>query len=136
MARCDAVGAKSVLNDWVAGAVRRLVRFGLSIYFRRLERFQVERVPATGPVLFASNHPGSITDAFLIGTALRRRVSFVGTVLLFRWRPLGWLLRVCGIIPVNRMKDDPRAMRTVLETFEACYRELEREARWASSPKE
>ena len=24
------------------------------------------------------------------------------------------------------MKDDPRAMRTVLETFEACYRELER----------
>ena len=126
MARCDAVGAKSVLNDWVAGAVRRLVRFGLSIYFRRIERFQVERVPATGPVLFASNHPGSITDAFLIGTALRRRVSFVGTVLLFRWRPLGWLLRVCGIIPVNRMKDDPRAMRTVLETFEACYRELER----------
>jgi glycerol-3-phosphate O-acyltransferase / dihydroxyacetone phosphate acyltransferase len=125
VAGCDAVGAKFVLNDCVAWAVRRLVRLGLGIYFRRIERFRADRVPATGPILFASNHPGSITDAFLIGTALRRRVGFVGTVQLFRWRPLGWLLRRCGIIPVNRMKDDPRAMRTVLETFEACYRELE-----------
>lgn len=114
-----------VFRDCVAGVVRRLVRIGLGIYFRRVERFNAERVPATGPVLFASNHPGSITDAFLIGTALKRRVGFVGTVQLFRWGPLAWLLRICGIIPVNRVKDDPRAMRTVLETFEACYRELE-----------
>ncbi|MCL4180475.1 MAG: lysophospholipid acyltransferase family protein [Verrucomicrobia bacterium] len=115
----------SWIDDWVAGLARRLVRLGLGIYFRRIERFNAERVPLTGPVLFASNHPGSITDAFLIGTALKRRVGFVGTVQLFRWQPLARLLKACGIIPVNRVKDDPRAMRTVLETFEACYRVLE-----------
>lgn len=115
----------SFVEDCAAGVVRRLVRLGLRIYFRRIEHFNAERVPAVGPILFASNHPGSITDAFLIGTALKRRVGFVGTVQLFRWRAVGWLLRACGIIPVNRVKDDPRSMRTVLETFEACYRVLE-----------
>jgi 1-acyl-sn-glycerol-3-phosphate acyltransferase len=55
-----------------------------------------------------------------------RQVHFVATVQLFRFKPLGWLLKQCGIIPVNRLKDDPRAMRSVLETFEACFQVLER----------
>jgi 1-acyl-sn-glycerol-3-phosphate acyltransferase len=113
------------VDNFASSAVRWLVRLGLGIYFRRIERFDAGQVPESGPVLFASNHPGSLTDSFLIGTALNRRVGFVGTVQLFRWRPVAWLMRACGIIPVNRVKDDPRAMRTVLETFEACYRVLE-----------
>mgnify|MGYP000956212292 CR=1 FL=1 len=125
MAEYGLIGAMTWIDEWVAAFARRLVRLGLGIYFRRIERFNADCVPRTGPVLFASNHPGSITDAFLIGTALKRRVGFVGTVQLFRWRPLGRLLKACGIIPVNRLKDDPRAMRTVMETFEACYRVLE-----------
>jgi DNA-binding transcriptional ArsR family regulator len=54
-----------------------------------------------------------------------RPVHFVGTVQLFRWKPLGWLLRQCGVIAVNRVQDDRRAMRSVLDTFEAVYRVLE-----------
>ncbi len=76
-------------------------------------------------MLLASNHPASITDALILATTVPRRVSFVGTVRLFRLAPIGWLLRRCGIIPVNRVKDDPRAMRSVMETFEACFRVLE-----------
>jgi 1-acyl-sn-glycerol-3-phosphate acyltransferase len=97
----------------------------LRIYFRRLELFHPERVPPEGPVLFASNHPGSVTDAFIIGTSVPRRVHFVATVRLFRFKPLAWLLKQCGLIPINRLKDDPRAMRTVAETFEACFQLLE-----------
>ncbi len=105
---------------------RWLVQAGLGFYFRRIERFHRERVPLTGPVLFTSNHPNSLTDAFIIGTAVPRKVSFVATVQIFRLAPLKWLLSRCGVIPVNRMKDDPRAMRTVMATFEACFRVLER----------
>ena len=36
------------------------------------------------------------------------------------------MLTQCGVIPINRVKDDARAMRTVMDTFEACYRVLER----------
>jgi 1-acyl-sn-glycerol-3-phosphate acyltransferase len=107
-------------------AVRWIIRLALGFYFRRIERFHAERTPAGGPVLFASNHPNSLTDSFIIGTSVPRKVYFVGTVQLFRLRPLKWLLGHCGVIPINRVKDDPRAMRTVADTFEACFRVLER----------
>ena len=110
----------------LVGVAREAVRLLLGFYFSRIERFHAERVPRSGPVLFVSNHPGSVTDAFLIGTSAPRRVHFVGTVQLFRLRPVAWFLRHCGIIPINRQKDEPSAMRTVFETFEACYRVLER----------
>src|SRR5208282_6658034 len=106
-------------------AMRRLVRLALGFYFRRIERFHAERVPATGPVLFTSNHPNSLTDAFVIGASVPRKVNFVATVQLFRIPPLRWLLSQCGVIAINRVKDDPRAMRTVKDTFEACFRVLE-----------
>ena len=82
-------------------------------------------MPRSGPVLFTSNHPNSVTDAFVIGASVPRKVNFVATVQLFRFAPLRWLLTRCGVIPINRVKDDPRAMRTVMDTFEACFRVLE-----------
>jgi 1-acyl-sn-glycerol-3-phosphate acyltransferase len=104
---------------------RWLLRAALGFYFARIERFHSVRVPASGPLLFTSNHPNSITDAFVIGSSVDRKVNFVATVQLFRFPPLRWLLTQCGVIPINRLKDDPRAMRTVLNTFEACFRVLE-----------
>ncbi len=106
-------------------AMRALLRVALGFYFRRIERFHAERVPLTGPVLFTSNHPNSLTDSFVIGASVSRKVNFVATVQLFRLAPLRWLLTRCGVIPINRVKDDPKAMRTVASTFEACYRVLE-----------
>src|ERR1700722_8650178 len=106
--------------------MRGIIGVGLGFYFRRIERFHPERVPAAGPVLFTSNHPNSLTDSFVIGAAVPRKVNFVATVQLFQFKPLKWLLTNCGVIPINRVKDDPRSMRTVAETFEAVYRVLER----------
>src|SRR6266850_5593684 len=106
--------------------MRRLIGVALGFYFRRIERFHAERVPATGPVLFVSNHPNSLTDSFVIGAAVPRKVNFVATVQMFRFKPVKRFLTRCGVIPINRIKDDPRAMRTVADTFEACYRVLER----------
>lgn len=106
--------------------MRGVVGLALGFYFRRIERFHPERVPLHGPVLFACNHPNSLTDSFLVGDAVPRKVNFVATVQLFQFKPLKWLLTNCGVIPINRLKDDPRAMRTVADTFEACYRVLER----------
>jgi glycerol-3-phosphate O-acyltransferase / dihydroxyacetone phosphate acyltransferase len=107
------------VGRWILGAA-------LGFYFNRIERFHRERVPLTGPVLFTSNHPNSVSDAFVIGVSVPRKVNFVATVQLFRLAPLRWLLTRCGVIPINRVKDDPRAMRTVMDTFEACFKVLER----------
>ena len=106
--------------------MRRVIGLALGIYFRRIERFQVARVPARGPVLFVSNHPNSLTDSFVIGASVPRKVNFIGTVQLFQFKPVKWLLTQCGAIPINRAKDNPKAMRSVADTFEAVYRVLER----------
>jgi glycerol-3-phosphate O-acyltransferase / dihydroxyacetone phosphate acyltransferase len=107
-------------------AMRWIGRIGLGFYFRRIERFHGERVPMEGPVLFTCNHPNSLADSFVVGAAVSRKVNFVATVQLFQFKPLKWLLTNCGVIPINRVKDDPRAMRSVADTFEACYRVLEK----------
>jgi glycerol-3-phosphate O-acyltransferase/dihydroxyacetone phosphate acyltransferase len=107
-------------------ALRGLIGLALGFYFRRIERFHADRIPAQGPVLFVSNHPNSLTDSFVIGCSVARRVNFVATVELFRFGMLRQLLTWCGVIPINRLKDDPRAMRTVAATFEACFTVLER----------
>src|SRR5262245_32708247 len=92
--------------------MRRLIGVALGFYFRRIERFHLERVPPSGPLLFTSNHPNSITDSFIIGGSVPHKVNFVATVQLFRYRPIKWFLTQCGVIPINRAKDNPRAMRT------------------------
>src|SRR5437868_4507941 len=99
--------------------MRWLIGLALGFYFRRIERFHLERIPAQGPVLFTSNHPNSLTDSFVIGAAVPRKVNFVATVALFRIKPVKWLLTQCGVIPINRVRDDPKAMRTIAGTFEA-----------------
>src|SRR6267143_365740 len=106
--------------------MRWFVGLALGFYFRRMERFHEDRVPKSGPVLFVSNHPNSLTDSLVIGAAVPRKVNFVATVQLFRFPPLKWLLTHCGVIPINRVKDDPKGMRSVADTFEACYKVLER----------
>ena len=106
--------------------MRRLIGLALGFYFRRIERFHIEQVPGSGPVLFVSNHPGSLTDSFIIGVSVPRKVNFIGTVQLFQFKPVKWLLMHCGVIPINRVKDNPRAMRSVADTFEAVYQVLER----------
>jgi glycerol-3-phosphate O-acyltransferase/dihydroxyacetone phosphate acyltransferase len=106
--------------------MRRLIGLALGFYFLRIERFHVERVPGSGPVLFVSNHPNSLTDSFVIGASVPRKMNFIGTVQLFSFKPLKWLLTQCGVIPINRVKDNPKAMRSVADTFEAVYQVLER----------
>ena len=105
---------------------RGALRLALGFYFARIQRFHPERVPPAGPLLFTSNHPNSLTDAFVVGASVPRKVHFVATVQLFRWTPFRWVLTRCGVIPINRGKDDPKAMRTVFDTFEACFEVLER----------
>jgi glycerol-3-phosphate O-acyltransferase/dihydroxyacetone phosphate acyltransferase len=106
--------------------MRRLIGLATGFYFRRIDCFHAQRVPLWGPILFTSNHPNSLTDSFVIGASVPRKVNFIATVQLFRFAPLKWFLSNCGVIPINRAADNPKAMRSVADTFEACFKVLER----------
>ena len=60
-----------------------------------------DAVPASGPVLLASNHLSGL-DTILIPSFSPRRVRFLAKASLFRGRIGGWFFREIGAVPVHR----------------------------------
>ncbi|MDE2290857.1 MAG: 1-acyl-sn-glycerol-3-phosphate acyltransferase [Elusimicrobia bacterium] len=78
----------------------------------------LESVPREGPLLVAANHV-SMIDPPLVGLALSQvRLSrFMAKEELFRFPPLGRLLRRIGCIPLDRGRGDVKAVREALEVL-------------------
>ena len=77
----------------------------------RLSRIGREHVPASGPVIFVSNHR-SFIDPFIIGLCNRRPVYYVAKEELFKNRALGWFLGSLGAFPVKRGAGDADFIET------------------------
>lgn len=81
--------------------------------------FHVDRVPLTGPLLIVANHV-SFLDPPLIGSAIRRReLAYLARSGLFKFKPLGLLLRSFNCVPVAESGGDVAAMRTVISLLHA-----------------
>jgi 1-acyl-sn-glycerol-3-phosphate acyltransferase len=83
-----------------------------------------EHVPATGPLIVASNHL-SFVDSIVIPLACRRQVHFLGKAEYFqgtglRGAAVRWFHSTGGTIPVDR--SDPRAAARSLELGEEVLR--------------
>src|SRR5256885_15419805 len=70
-----------------------------------------ERVPASGPLVIASNHPNALVDALVVATTMRRRVLMTAKATLFEHPLLAPLLRAVGVVPLRRAKDELAARR-------------------------
>jgi len=93
-------------------------------YFREIEVTGRSRIPAAGPVIFAANHPHSITDSLVLGLAADRMVHFIAHSGLFRNRLQAWFLRNSGVVPVHRPRDDAAASDRNQTMFATCFRIL------------
>lgn len=70
-----------------------------------------ERIPTTGPLVIAANHPNALVDALLAVTALHRPVRLTAKATLFEHPLLAPLLRAVGVVPLRRAKDELAARR-------------------------
>ena len=75
----------------------------------RIEVVGAERLPATGPVIFAANHD-SVFDPFAVGVATTRAIHYMAKAELFRWRPLAYVVRSLNAFPVERGGGDQAAI--------------------------
>ncbi len=66
-----------------------------------------------GPVIYVVNHV-SMMDPILIMLGLRRHLSFVAKVELFRNPIASWFFTKVGVIPLNRGKADVKAIKESL----------------------
>ena len=84
--------------------------FGLRIEGR-------EHIPESGAAIVAANHL-SFLDPVIIGVAIRRPLHFMAKEELFRFRPVGWLLRAYQAFPIGRGKGDLQAINKAVSILQ------------------
>ncbi len=94
-------------------AAKALIRAIYRILFR-IEVRGEEHIPKNGGVIFCPNHRSN-HDAFLIFSTQKRNLSFMAKDSLFRFPPLGWILKKTGVFPVKRGTGDIGAIRKAVE---------------------
>jgi 1-acyl-sn-glycerol-3-phosphate acyltransferase len=83
-----------------------------------LEVTGLERLPAEGPFILASNHHNYL-DAVVLGVAVPRPINFLVMPRVFRASPLHPSFhRRVGSIPVNLERPDPGAIKRSLRVLE------------------
>jgi glycerol-3-phosphate O-acyltransferase/dihydroxyacetone phosphate acyltransferase len=109
---------------------RRLIQLVLSaalrLFFRRIETYGADRVPANEPLIFVLNHPNGLIDPALVFCALPRRISFLAKSTLFTMPVLGRLLRTVEALPVYRRVDAAADVSLNRLTFQRCRELLRR----------
>lgn len=102
------------------------IKAALSIFFQKIEIRHGENVPKGGPVLFVANHPDSQMDAFIMSSAIKRKVHYIAHAGLFAGKFQAWLLRNCGVIAVHQRRGRSESVDRNLKAFQECYEVLER----------
>lgn len=101
----------------VLDTLRPFVRIGARIYWRiRLEGTQ--HIPATGPLIIASNHV-TYADPVLVWLPIRLRVHFMAWDALFDIPVFSWLIRRLRAFPVQLESADPRSTREAVRLLQA-----------------
>ncbi len=95
----------------------RMVTTPVSLFIYRTRAIEVDNVPASGPVILASNHFSNM-DHFLAGAYLRRKIRFLAKSQLFG-NPVGdYIFRTGGVFPIRRGHEDEEAFTTIRASFE------------------
>jgi 1-acyl-sn-glycerol-3-phosphate acyltransferase len=102
------------------GLVYRIGRFICRPFcdrFFQLKAYGTHNVPNRGGVLIVSNHQ-SYLDPVLLGTKLRRPLSFLAKSELFENRCFGWLIRNLNAFPVRQGEGDVGAVRETIRRLQ------------------
>ncbi len=101
--------------DWVYDLVRIVMSIYAWIPFRTTCE-HAERVPTSGPVIFAPNHFSNI-DHFFLGAFTRRKVQFMAKSQLYQGL-FAWIMKRGGVFPVRRGHRDEQSFEVALSILE------------------
>ncbi|MCF8026342.1 MAG: lysophospholipid acyltransferase family protein [Desulfobacteraceae bacterium] len=103
-----------------------LLRIFARLYFIEVRGLHPDRIPGSGPVILAANHPASVLDAILLAMQTPRQIHFLAHNKLFKNRILGNLLRRVGAIPVYRARETGDYGTRNIAVFDKVYELFER----------
>lgn len=111
--------------DWLEAEpplVRRTANravFSLLRAFWGIDISGLERLPRSGALIVAGNHVANLDGVLLAVTVSGARcLRFLGKQEAFQVPLLGWFLRQCGCIPLDRSRGDVTALRAAEEVLQ------------------
>jgi len=102
-----------------------IVRWWLSIHYKRIFVSGIENFPEKGPALLAANHSNAFLDAITVCLSVKRPVWFLARADIFKKNWQKKLLHAIHIIPVYRIRDGIENMEKNNDTFNFCVKLLE-----------
>lgn len=89
--------------------LKPIAGIALRWYYRSVSVSGRSRIPKTGPLFLAVNHPNALVDALTVAWTTPRPVGFTAKSTLFANPILGAFLRSVGVIPLKRVSDMVKA---------------------------
>jgi glycerol-3-phosphate O-acyltransferase / dihydroxyacetone phosphate acyltransferase len=86
--------------------LRSTAGVALRWYYADVTFVGAERIPETGPILVAVNHPNALVDVLVAGRATPRQLSFTAKATLFANPVTALFLRWIGVLPLRRASDE------------------------------
>ncbi len=106
------VWRRQFIRDWLLHPI------GLR-FLVKLEASGFENIPHSGPTIILMNHIAAL-DPVLAGIALKKRlVTPMAKREVLHYPALSWLIRMWGVIPVDRQQADRQALNRVLAVLDA-----------------
>lgn len=105
----------------VYAILRVLMKFTLRAFYRRVYISGAEKIPKTGPVMLACNHPSAFMDAVVLCVLLDRPLHFLTRSDMFSTPLNRWLLGLVNMLPIYRQQEGKENLHKNEEIFNKCY---------------
>ncbi len=103
--------------------LREITATVFKVYFRKIYVLDKNKVPKTGPILLACNHPMAFSEACLLACFLDRPLHFLvrGDVFKSQWK---WFFKWTHQVPIYRFRDGFSNMRKNADSFKWVHKTL------------
>ncbi len=101
--------------------LKYMMRLTLTVFYRKRIFTGWNQVPASGPVIFACNHPNSFLDAMIVGAFIKRETHFLARSDVFNTPLKLWILSQFKMMPIYRLSEGKEDLGKNQETFEKCH---------------
>jgi 1-acyl-sn-glycerol-3-phosphate acyltransferase len=101
--------------DWVYDMVRCVMSLYAWTFFRTTCA-DSQKIPTSGPLIFAQNHFSNV-DHFFLGQATRRKVQFMAKSQLYKGL-FAWIMKRGGVFPVRRGYRDEQSFEVAASILE------------------
>jgi len=105
----------------VYGILKIITDISLKVFFRKIEVHGEKLIPEGAPLIIAANHPSTMMDAIVIGSAINKRLHYIARGNLFTTTFRRWLLKNLFVIPIYRKGESSEARERNKDVFRKCF---------------